>query len=370
MTDSGMTKTKEPTLTRRDSLAFAVSVLTAAWTRKVLAGRAFTRPSFEEFLRKGAVSREAIDQFLSGHGWDKFDSELGYVQGNYFSPGGVADPWRGVDGSAVLYTHQANGARTSFVYSSNAPRINTYGDSFTHGSQVNDGETWQEYLAAALGEPIANFGVGGYGAYQAYRRMLREERTDHAAEYLIFYVWGDDNYRNLLPCRAPFVTEFAARQRIVPFFCNPYPTVELDLTTGRFLEKEALLTTPESLYRLTDPQWMVDHLKDSLALQLSAYRQGLTNDLDRAGVSRLAKWLDFYFDWSARVDLSPEPSGTVVLGEKPGRKDEITLQSQAGALLDRYALRVGSVHPGQGQDIFQGKGKEAAGRRIRSVSSA
>ena len=26
-----------------------------------------------------------------------------------------------------------------------------------------DGKTWQEYLAAHLGEPLRNFGVGGFG---------------------------------------------------------------------------------------------------------------------------------------------------------------------------------------------------------------
>jgi hypothetical protein len=25
--------------------------------------------------------------------------------------------------------------------------------------------------------------MGGYGVYQSFRRMVREERTDHAAEY-------------------------------------------------------------------------------------------------------------------------------------------------------------------------------------------
>ncbi len=37
-------------------------------------------------------------------------------------------------------------------------RINTYGDSFTECEQVGDGQTWQEYLAGHLGEPVRNFG--------------------------------------------------------------------------------------------------------------------------------------------------------------------------------------------------------------------
>jgi len=92
-------------------------------------------------------------------------------------------------------------ARTQLSYAGRKCRINTYGDSFTLCHQVSDGETWQEYLAAHLGEPVRNFGMGGYGAHQASRRMVREEHTDHNAERLIFYIWGDDHIRSLLRCR-------------------------------------------------------------------------------------------------------------------------------------------------------------------------
>ena len=34
-------------------------------------------------------------------------------------------------------------------------------------------------MAATLGEPVRNFGVGGFSVYQAYRRMLREEEVVH-----------------------------------------------------------------------------------------------------------------------------------------------------------------------------------------------
>jgi hypothetical protein len=47
-----------------------------------------------------------------------------------------------------------------------ACRVHTYGDSFTHCDQVSDGETWQEFLAAHLQEPVKNFGVGGYSVFQ------------------------------------------------------------------------------------------------------------------------------------------------------------------------------------------------------------
>ena len=130
-----------------------------------LSAQATEKPSFEQYLKESAVTRELIDRFLRGPSWARFDPELGYVLGNYL-------PSDGIDGSATLSTIQSNGARTSFGYSGKKCRINTYGNSFTLCHQVSDAETWQEYLAGHLGEPIRNFGMGGYGVYQAYRLSL------------------------------------------------------------------------------------------------------------------------------------------------------------------------------------------------------
>ena len=110
------------------------------------------KPLFEDYLRSAAVPRAVIDRFLAGPSWARFDPELGYVLGNYL-------PQDGMDRSATISTVQANGARTSFLYASKKCRINTYGDSFTQCHQVSDGETWQEYLAGHLGEPVRNFGI-------------------------------------------------------------------------------------------------------------------------------------------------------------------------------------------------------------------
>jgi hypothetical protein len=268
------------------------------------------KPSFEEYLKHSAVSREVIDVFLRGPSWAQYDPELGYILGNYL-------PSDGIDHSATISTVQPNGARTSLMYAGKKCRINTYGDSFTQCHQVSDGETWQEYLAGHLGEPIRNFGMGGYGVYQAYRRMVREERTDHGAEYVIFYIWGDDHIRSLLRCRHAITYRGWSPQGGRAFHGNFWPNVELDLQTGRFVEKENLLPTRESLYRMTDPQWMADHLKDDLGLQLYAFASGYTRGLDREPISKLAARLEFRFDWDRESEL----------------------QSQARGLLDRYSLR-------------------------------
>ena len=242
--------------------------------------------SWEQYLRESAVSKEVIDTFLDPeeYSWAQFDSELGYILGSYL-------PFDGVDGSYTISTVQPNGARTARMYTDRPCRINTYGNSFTQCHQVSDGETWQEYLAAHLGEPIRNFGMGGYGVYQSYRRMVREEKTELGAEYLILYVWGDDHLRNLWRCRHAAIFKWWDHAGGRMFHNNFWPNLEMDLETGELLEKENLLVTPESLYKMTDPEFMYRTLESDLALQMQIFSRGLINEIDRDAVSQLSRHL-------------------------------------------------------------------------------
>jgi hypothetical protein len=242
--------------------------------------------TWEQYLRASAVPKEVLDTFLDPKqlSWAKFDPELGYHLGNYL-------PHDGMDGSSTISTVDKIGARTAHLYVNRPCRINTYGNSFTQCHQVSDGETWQEYLAAHLGEPIRNFGMGGYGVYQAYRRMLREEKTSHAAEYVILYIWGDDHLRSLLRCRHALIYRWWDDAGGRLFHNNFWAHVEMDLKTGQLVEKENLLPTPESVYRMTDPDWVYQNLKDDLALQMVVFSRGLITDLDWPGVERLATLL-------------------------------------------------------------------------------
>ena len=260
--------------------------------------------SWEQYLRESAVPRELVDAFLERPHWATFDPELGYVLHNCFVP------W-GADDTRTVETFRPDGARSRFLYAGRKPRINAYGDSFTECIQVSDGETWPEYLAGHFGEPIGNFGVGNHGVYQAYRRMLRVERTADGAEYIILYVWGDDPTRSITRCRWAqiyrFHGEFQREHGL--FHGNPWAHLEIDLETGSFTELENPLATPESLYSMCDPEWMLEHLYDDLALQLGAYagdadygEPGMIDKLDRPKIDRLAELLNFPFDWSADAD--------------------------------------------------------------------
>ncbi len=195
-------------------------------------------------------TREEVDRFLdpkihpepgpNNAGWI-YDSALGWVLKD-----SVRDD--GVDGSRTFYQYEKGGCRRRINAADVPCRIHAYGNSFTHCDQVSDGETWEEYLAAHLREPIMNFGVGGYGVYQAYLRMqLTEERE--RADHVILNIWHDDHFRSLDSWRAirfGFHTPCG--------FTLPY--LQADEKTGEVREKPNLCPTPESVYRLTDPDFV------------------------------------------------------------------------------------------------------------------
>ena len=242
--------------------------------------------SFEQYIRESAITQTDIDTFLDPNQptWAQFDSELGYTLGNDM-------PKDGIDGSYTISTVQANGRRSAYAYSVRPCRINTYGNSFTQCHQVSDGETWQEYLAAHLGEPIQNFGVGGYGVYQAYRRMLRTEVTDNGAEYIILYIWGDDHYRSLLRCRHILIHRWWDHAGGRMFHGNFWANLEIDLNAGNFVKKKSLISTPEDLYQMTDSNFMLEATKDDLMLQLSLFDYVDFDTLDSKKLNILAEVL-------------------------------------------------------------------------------
>ena len=236
-----------------------------------------------EFLRKAVLRKKDVDNFLyinpKQEQWAFFDPELGYRLRNSI----VGD---GIDGSVSLANFAPAGERMRVNWADKRCRINTYGNSFTQCQQVSDGETWQEYLAAHLGEPVRNFGIGGYGVYQAYRRMLREENTPSAADYIILNIWDDDHFRSIMryrwivcgSWRDQLPKNDGKRLREVKngmLHGNPWAHIKIDPETGDAIEMKNPYPTPESLYKLCDEEHVYEAFKDDLVVQVTmAQRRG------------------------------------------------------------------------------------------------
>ncbi|HTE34527.1 MAG TPA: hypothetical protein VK666_29315 [Chryseolinea sp.] len=269
-------------------------------------------PTYKEYVKKNIPVKKEIDMFLSDDlKWAKFDPVVGYTLATFM-------PHDGLDNSATISTVGANGARTSYMYANKPCRINTYGNSFTQCHQVSDGETWQEYLAANLGEPIRNFGMGGHGFYQAYRRMIREEKSKLAGEYVMMYIFGDDNIRSLMRCRYMSVRDWmdtmTIREGLGKMFHNNFwANLEMNLETGQIEEKPNRIPVAKDLYKMTDPDWMYKNLEDDLALQLQLFTQDKTRDMNMQKMNRLAEILKQPLTGLSHDDL--QKSSTLLLNK-------------------------------------------------------
>ena len=210
------------------------------------------------FAKELVYQKQDVDTWLNGKNrFAQYSSGFGWLLNNSLTKDGA-------DGSACRYTYNdgGQGCRKMINHADKPCRINTYGNSFTQCHQVSDGETWQEVLAAHIGEPMRNFGVGGWSVYQAYLRMLREEEKT-PADYMVFNIYSDDHYRNLDACRSIRVTRMEGGFGEVTL---PYVAVNLDKNT--FIEHPNPCPTPESVYNLCDVDWVLNRFKDDFVFKM------------------------------------------------------------------------------------------------------
>ena len=211
-----------------------------------------------------------------------FEADVGYLFSKYVGRDGL-------DGSYNLASFSPSGERKMLNFAERPCRINTYGNSFTQCAQVNDGETWQEVLAAHLGEPIRNFGVGGYGVFQAFKRMLQKESTEVRAENIILNIWSDDHFRNIFEWRGVHYENYGG-------FSGPWAYLRLDLRSGEFEERPNPHPTPESLYLMCDADHVYETYKDAFEVVATMAREGVVDvqtDILRSAGEALGLSTDF-----------------------------------------------------------------------------
>jgi lysophospholipase L1-like esterase len=263
-----------------------------------------------ELLKNFAFTKKDVDDLLMGNNSSnyisrKYDPVLGYVFWNCRFA-------HGIDGSICTYTYEPSrqgtaGARLMMTNSDKPCRINTYGDSLTHGDQVNDGETWQERLAAHLGEPVRNFGVGNYSVYQAYLRMQWEE-AQKPAKYIIITFYDDDHRRSLQP--------------LIPGFgIRPYLRVDADAALCE--EHANPWPTPYSLYQLCDLDWLYENFRDFVRVYLKKYSASGESPEKKSGMFKIfgkslaESSVKFYYDFNPSPALVRDALfGTMYLVEK------------------------------------------------------
>lgn len=218
--------------------------------------------NIRDYLRKILYTKDEIDAWFAGTAFpfSKYNSEFGWLLNSDAFQDGVNNSWS-------VYTYEGeDGQRIMNNYRNKPCRINTYGNSFTQCHQVSDNETWQEVLAGHLQEPVRNFGIGGWSVYQAYLRMLKEEKRT-PAKYLIFNIYEDDHLRNLDSWRNIRVKKHP--QHIE----STLPFLKVDLEKQRITEFKNPCPTRESFYKLCDLEETYKLFKDDFVLRIMLAHQ-------------------------------------------------------------------------------------------------
>jgi len=281
----------------------------------------------KELLYTTAYREVDMDRLLDPHrpSFLRFDPELGYV----FVTFTMRD---GIDDSVSVYNYEPHGGHRRVVHYADQPcRINVYGDSYTQGQQVSDAETWEEVLSAHLREPIRNFGVGGYSVYIAYRRCLRTEATDLAAENVILNIWDDDHVRNLDQSRW-IRTAWDSRDHPWsgadapwPIHGFPWAHLRFNVETGRWDERLGFCRTEQDLRELADRDTFYEKFKDDQIVHLFALTQGGEVPIDE--LEAVAEALDIRVDLRG-ADVKKRMAEAEKLRQAYGLKSTIYLLDQ------------------------------------------
>lgn len=216
----------------------------------------------KEYLKGILYTKEEVDGWFAGKlfPFSKYHSEFGWL----LNDKSFRD---GLNNSMSVYTYRnPDGERMMSNYAGKTCRINTYGDSFTQCHQVSDNETWQEVLAAHIQEPVRNFGIGGWSAWQAYLRMLKEEKRT-PGDLIIFNFYDDDHLRNLDSWR-----NIRARKHPQHIEAT-LPFLKVDIGKGIIKPFPNPCPKPEMYYKLCNLEETYRLFKDDFALRIMIAHQ-------------------------------------------------------------------------------------------------
>lgn len=150
------------------------------------------------------------------------------------------------------YTANSRGLRATREYSLTPPqnvvRISSFGDSFTHGSDVSNEATWQEALMRLdKNLEVLNFGVPGFGLDQAFLRY-QQDGVVYRSHIILIGVLSESVFRSVnvyRPFYAPVSLPLAKPRYLlegdrVILLKNPMPELS---------QYRELLTNPEPVLR-------------------------------------------------------------------------------------------------------------------------
>jgi hypothetical protein len=154
-------------------------------TRKTL----FSRGAL--FVERLRPREDLYRQFVA----DRYDGVLGWD-----NPRERTGTFPGCRGGPATATYLADGSRRTTDIET-GPAILAFGDSFTRGDGVEDGDSYPAQLSRLLGRRVVNHGVGGYGPVQAGLKFQRRAADYAGARTVVLGITDENLFRMLTSYR-------------------------------------------------------------------------------------------------------------------------------------------------------------------------
>lgn len=142
---------------------------------------------------------------------DRYDGVLGWD-----NPRGRTGTFPGCRRGPITAVYLADGSRRTTDRGA-SPAILTFGDSFTRGDGVEDGESYPAQLSRLLDRPVVNHGVGGYGPVQATLKFQRRATDYPDARTVVLGITDENVFRMLSSYRPVYQWHTSGRFAFQPY---------------------------------------------------------------------------------------------------------------------------------------------------------
>jgi hypothetical protein len=126
---------------------------------------------------------------------DRYDGVLGWD-----NPRGGTGTFHGCRTGPITATYLADGSRRTTDIQTGPPVL-VFGDSFTRGDGVEDGDSYPAQLSRQLGRRVVNHGVGGFGPVQAALKFKRVAAGYPDARTVVLGITDENLFRMLTSYR-------------------------------------------------------------------------------------------------------------------------------------------------------------------------
>ncbi|UCF05165.1 MAG: hypothetical protein JSV33_14805 [bacterium] len=221
------------------------------------------------------------------------------------------------------------------------PLMATFGDSFMHGTDVNDDETWQVYLSSLVQADVFNFGTGGFGPDQAYLKYI--SITESLEVPVAVLGVNSENINRLVNVYRPFYFPKTGIKLPKPRFMQMGGRMKLIPNPIRSIEDIGLLTDVRFVQGLGAADWWYN--KDNYPIYRFPYLRILFNK---------RMWLEaLYGKEDRRIDdTNPRPWEDLWQEEEPVSLMYSVMDSFIGDVRSRGAVPIIMIMPLQ-DEVFQ-----------------